>query len=100
MFNLYFRKTRLKVIPENLGPFCLCSEFPFQVGKIIGCKMLYAFGNSREVKMDCLLPKHRKSVNWMTTRYNLWMIFPPPCGIVLCKKGAIFFCLCCHNKML
>lgn len=75
MFNLNFRKTRLKVKPENLGPLCLCSEFSFQVGKMTGSNMLYAFGNSREVKMDCLLPKYRKGVNWMITRYNLWRIF-------------------------
>lgn len=55
MFNLNFRKTGLKVKPGNLGALGLCSEFPFQVGKMTGSNMLYAFGNSREVKMDCLL---------------------------------------------
>lgn len=74
MFNFNFRKTRLQVKLEHLEALCLCSEFPFQVGKMTGSNMLYAFGNSAEVKMDCLLPKHRKGVNWMITTYNLWRI--------------------------
>lgn len=111
MSKLNFRKIKLDVKPENSGPWHSSSEFPFQLGQLVGATCFLLFKTLEDLKWTAFFniaervhELHDNTVPLEEEFYHFF--FLPTCGIVFRRKRVVYLSVwpamtkCCRMKAL